>query len=455
MMAFDAPATRLAGFVAGLRFRDLPPEVVAMARDLAVDWFGSCVAGSGARPVTALEAVCSNLIPGGEDSTILTSGRKANPYAAAMVNAASCHVVEQDDVHNGSVFHPAAVVFPAVFALAEARRCDGQAIIEAVVCGYEAGIRAGEFLGRSHYVHFHTTATAGAIAAAAATAKLLRLDAAQVLHAFGSAGTQAAGLWEFLSDASDSKQLHTARATANGMLAACLAEQGMTGAARIFDGVHGMGAAMSSDADPARLADGLGQRWAICETSYKWHASCRHTHPAADALAEVMAREDLTTAGIASVMTHVHQAAIDVLGAVDVPESVHQSKFSMGTVLGLVAVHGKAGVDEFDRLALTDPQVAAFRGRVAMQFSPEVDASYPRKWLGRVTVITTDGRVLHGATDDPKGDPGNPLTWDELRDKAEALIAYRLPPETVADRMIWLDRLVTLPKLADAGTLFA
>lgn len=454
MVEIDAPAGRLAAFVADLAFDDLPPEVVAMAGDLAVDWFGSCVAGYGARPVRALEAVCHTLVPGGNSSTILTSGRKVSPYAAAMVNAASCHMVEQDDVHNGSVFHPAAVVFPAVMAVAEVLRLNGRAIVEAVVCGYEAGIRAGEFLGRSHYVHFHTTATAGAIAATAATAKLLHLDMQEILHAFGSAGTQAAGLWEFLSDAADSKQLHTARASANGMLAAYLAREGMTGATRIFDGAHGMGAALSSDAHPDRLTDGLGRRWAICEVSHKWHASCRHTHPAADALTEVMTRENLTAADITSVTAHVHRAAIDVLGAVDVPESVHQSKFSMGTVLGLVAVHAKAGVYEFDHLALSDPQVAAFRRLVTMEFDPEIDAIYPRKWLGRVTVVTTDGRTLRGSTDDPKGDPGNPLSRDELYGKAEALVRHRLTPEAANRRLVWLDRLKRLPDLVDAGRLF-
>lgn len=453
MLQPAAPARQLAGFAAGIRFDDLPPAVVAMARDLAVDWFGSCVAGGDARPVQAMRHACAALMPGGGSSTVLASGERTGIYVAAMLNAAACHVVEQDDVHNGSVFHPAAVVFPAVLAVAEARDLSGPAVIEAVVAGYETGIRVGEFLGRSHYVHFHTTATAGAIAAAAAVGRLLGLDENRILHAFGSAGTQAAGLWEFLTDAADSKQLHTARASANGLFAAFTAAEGMTGAADIFGGSHGMGVALSSDADPACLTAGLGQRWSICETSYKWHASCRHTHPAADALAEVMAREGLRAADITRVTAHVHRAAIDVLGAVDMPETVHQSKFSMGTVLGLVAVHGRAGVAEFDRLALTCPDVAAFRSRVQMVHSPEVEVAYPQKWLGRVTVETADGRSLAGATDDPKGDPGNPLDWDELLSKAENLIRYYRPEDAVV-RLDWLDRLTRLPKVGNIARLF-
>ena len=175
----------------------------------------------------------------------------------------------------------------------------GQQLLTASVAGYEVGIRVGEFLGRSHYKVFHTTGTAGTLAAAAAVGNLLGLDAAQMRHAFGSAGTQSAGLWEFLRTAADSKQLHTAHAAAAGLMSAYLARDGFTGAADIFEGPQGMAAGMSSDANPARLTDGLGTRWATAETSFKYHASCRHTHPAADALLQVMQTHDLQHADLA------------------------------------------------------------------------------------------------------------------------------------------------------------
>src|SRR5690606_4871090 len=133
-------------------------------------------------------------------------------------------------VHNGSVFHPAAVVFPAAIAVAQALGRSGKELLEACVAGYEVGIRVGEFLGRSHYKVFHTTGTAGTLAAAATVGRLLKLNPEQMLDAFGSAGTQAAGLWQFLRDAADSKQLHTAKAAANGLTAAYLAHDGFTGA---------------------------------------------------------------------------------------------------------------------------------------------------------------------------------------------------------------------------------
>lgn len=425
MQTETAPTTELARFVARLRYDDLPAAVVAKAKELLIDWLGSALAGRESRPVLCFQAFAERMGPADGPSEVLTTRRTSSAYFAAMINAAASHVVEQDDVHNASVFHPATVVFPVALAVAQDAGRSGRDLLLAAVAGYEVGIRVGEFLGRSHYAIFHTTGTAGTLAAAATAGKLLGLDAEQMNHAFGSAGTQAAGLWEFLRDAADSKQLHTAKAASDGMLSACLAQSGFTGAQRILEGRQGLAAGMSRENDPARLVDGLGTRWALTETSFKWHASCRHTHPAADALAEVMRREHLTHDGIASVTALVHQAAIDVLGAVGVPRSIHQAKFSMGTVLGLIAVHAKAGLAEFEGFALSDPQVAAFRDKVAMVLDAEVDAAYPRRWIGKVEVLTTDGRRFDARVDAPKGDPDNPLTRTEVEDKAIRLAGFR------------------------------
>jgi 2-methylcitrate dehydratase PrpD len=419
----DSATARLAAFAAGLRFEDIPEPVVRRTEDLLADWLGSAVAGQGARPVMAIAAYADAMGPRGGSSEVIIGRRSSTPHFAALVNAAASHVAEQDDVHNGSVFHPATVVFPAALAIAQAEGASGRALLTAAVAGYEVGIRLGEFLGRSHYKVFHTTGTAGTLAAAAAVGHLLKLNADRMQHAFGSAGTQAAGLWEFLRDAADSKQLHTAHAASCGLQAAWLAGQGFTGARQILEGAQGMAAGMSRDADPDRLVDGLGLRWATAETSFKWHASCRHTHPAADALLQVMRKHALKPDGIASVTAHVHQSAIDVLGPVVNPSTVHQSKFSMGTVLALAARFGHAGLTAFEQ-HFHDDETISLRERVRMVLDDEVDAAYPQHWIGKVTVLTHDGRTLHGRVDEPKGDPGNTLSRAELRDKALRLAAF-------------------------------
>lgn len=441
----------LAAFLAALRYDDLPEDVVACTEELFLDWLGSALAARGQQPIPLFERYAERMGPADGAARILVSGRGTSAYFAALVNAASSHLLEQDDLHNSSVLHPATVVFPAALAAAQDLGKSGRELILAAVAGYEAGIRIGEFLGRSHYRIFHTTATVGTLAAAVAVGKLMDFDAARMLHLLGSAGTQAAGLWQFLRDAADSKQLHTAKAAADGLLAAYLTADGLTGAQDILEGEQGMAAGMSSDADPSRLTDRLGQRWAILETSFKYHASCRHTHPAADALLDLMWREGLEAEAISAVTARVHQGALDVLGRVTVPQSVHQAKFSMGTVLGLIAVHGKAGLAEFQRFALGDPRVAAFRDKVRMILDPEVDRAYPRHWLGRVEVITVDGRTLCGAIDTPKGDPDNGLSRLELEDKFRRLLTFGGYPAD--DAGVLIERVWRLRGTDDLGKL--
>ena len=417
------PSSQLAIFAAGLRFDDIPVSVVRKTEDLLVDWFGSAIAGKGSRPVETITRFAASMGPTSGAAEVLINKSRTSAYFAAMANAAASHVAEQDDVHNGSVFHPATVVFPVALAMAQSLGSSGKQMLASAVAGYEVGIRVGEFLGRSHYKVFHTTGTAGTLAAAATAGNLLGLSALQMQHAFGSAGTQSAGLWEFLRTAADSKQLHTAHAASAGLMSAFLARDGFTGAAQILEGLQGMAAGMSSDADPAKLTDRLGTRWATAETSFKFHASCRHTHPAADALLQVMQSHHLTPADIGSVVTHVHQGAIDVLGPVLDPATVHQSKFSIGTVLALVARFGHAGLVEFDQHFREDV-TTALRDRVTMVLDAEVDAAYPQRWIGKVTVTTNDGRVLNGRVDEPKGDPGNTLSREEITAKAQRLAAF-------------------------------
>ncbi len=453
------PSAQLASFAAQLKFEAIPADVLQKTEDLLVDWFGSCLAGKGSRPVETIAAFAASMGPRASSGSPISSGgaqilinrSHSSPYFAAMVNAAASHVAEQDDVHNGSVFHPATVVFPVALAIAQDLGLTGKQLLTAAVVGYEVGIRVGEFLGRSHYKVFHTTGTAGTLAAAATAGHLLGLNALQMQHALGSAGTQAAGLWEFLRTAADSKQLHTAHAAAAGLMAAYLAKDGFTGAAQILEGPQGMAAGMSTDANVAKLTDRLGQRWATVETSFKYHACCRHTHPAADALHQVVLAHQLKPEDLAQVVTHVHQGAIDVLGPVVNPSTVHQSKFSMGTTLALVARFGHAGLAEFDA-HFNDAQTVALCQRVTMALDSEVDAAYPQRWIGKVTVTTTDGRTLQGRVDEPKGDPGNTLSRDEITAKAKRLAAYSKAAN--ADEMtLAIERLFSLSYINKVGPL--
>jgi 2-methylcitrate dehydratase PrpD len=137
----------------------------------------------------------------------------------------------------------------------------------------------------------------------------------------------------------------------------------------------------------------------------------------------------------------VHQAAIDVLGPVTDPRTIHQSKFSIGFVLALVATRGRAGLADFTDDALRDPALRAFHDKVTMEPDPEIDAAYPARWMGRVVVTTTDGRTLSATIPSALGDPDNTLSRAQLADKAERLAVHGggVTPEEMARIMarVW------------------
>ena len=180
--AVQSPASQtaaLSAFLASIRYEQIPAPVVARCEDLFLDWFACTLAGRSARPIRILEAFAATMgpVPAGPDGAaqILTNRTRSSPLFAALVNGGASHVVEQDDLHNSSVLHPATVVFPAALATAQATGASGRDFIAACVAGYECGIRVGEFLGRSHYRVFHTTGTAGTVAAAATKTTPTRL----------------------------------------------------------------------------------------------------------------------------------------------------------------------------------------------------------------------------------------------------------------------------------------
>ncbi len=225
----QATTAQLATFLAEVRTSDLPPAMIHRTTELFLDWFGCCVAGSRSAPVLAIAHFARSMGEGGQVD-VIPEGRKGTPYQAAFANAASSHMVEQDDLHNASVVHPATVVFPAALAAAQELGRSGLDLLTASVVGYEAATRVGAYLGPTHYRYFHTTGTAGTLGAAAAVAHLLGANASEMTNALGNAGTTAAGLWQFLRDSADSKPLHAAHAAATGLAAAYLAKGGLEGA---------------------------------------------------------------------------------------------------------------------------------------------------------------------------------------------------------------------------------
>ncbi|KAM0748836.1 2-methylcitrate dehydratase PrpD [Meredithblackwellia eburnea MCA 4105] len=428
--ASSKPSTsQLAEFTSTLKYESIPPAVISRTKELFLDYICCSLAGKGYTSLAAMEKFakvngpssgpCEVIAPG--DGASKTSG----PYFASLLNAAAGHIVEQDDLHMASVVHPATVVFPAALAAAQDLGSSGKDFLLASVAGYEAACRIGEMLGKEHYRIFHTTGTAGTLGAAAAVAKLLNLSPEQTLSAYGTAGTQAAGLWEFATDAAMSKQVHTAHAASTGLMSAYTAKDGLLGANDILLGKRGLAKGTAfGDESPELLMQGAGKEWKMTETSFKYWASCRHTHPSADALLAVLTKNNIATSDIKSITAKVYRAALDVLVPAQQGRTVHESKFSMGFVLATMAKKRSALLNDFQESDLADQELRELQKKVEMVHDEGIESEYPRRWVGHVFVETKDGKVYDERVDAVKGDPDNTLSREEIMEKGRSLAAY-------------------------------
>ena len=441
---------RIAHFINETTPDKLSADVIEMVKLCFLDWLGSTIAGGTTQPIHILLDVTKGL-GGRPHATVIPDGSKTSCHLAALVNAASSHVVEMDDLHKPSVLHPAAPVIPAALAVAERDGTSGSELAAAIVVGYEVAIRAGEAVGPSHYRFWHTTGTCGVFGAAAAVGKLLGLTAEQMVWALGSAGTQSAGLWEFLTEGAMSKQLHPAKAAADGLLAALLAQKGFTGASTIFEGEKGLGRATSEAPDLSRLTDGLGDGPPrILENSFKAHAACYHIHSTIDAFLTVKAQCNLTTDDIKKINVRLYSAALDLLEKVE-PVNAYAGKFSIPYCIATAILHGRVSLEDFHEEGIRDRTVRRLMSTITLERDPELDRLYPEKWPAIVAVETASGERHEARVDYPKGDPENPMSRDEIIEKFHALTGH-IVSEPV--RQLLIERCITLENLDNVQKLW-
>jgi 2-methylcitrate dehydratase PrpD len=420
-----------AAFLASVRFADLPARAIDDAHRAILDWLGSALAGSLERPAHSVQRIVASF--GLSTEATVFNAPRSSALGAALANGVASHILELDDVHKGSTLHAAAPVIPAALAVAEREHATGEDFMLAVVLGYEAALRIGEAVNPSHYRYWHPTGTAATFGAATAAAAILKLSPERTLDALGSAGTQAAGLWEFNADGAMSKHLHPGKAAFNGVLSADLARQGFTGATRILEGERGFFRATSEAYDASKVTDGLGSAWKISENAYKIWSCCGHTHTAVDIAVDLRARRGWTgrepVADIVLIEIDTYKAGHDIVKEMN-PSSPYQAKFSLAYVVAAALLTGGASLDVFgeDRFGadgVRDADIAALLGRTRVNVAADLSARYPAAWPSRVRVTLKDGTVLTGAADHALGNPENSVSSERLEDKFHALVAPR------------------------------
>jgi 2-methylcitrate dehydratase PrpD len=408
----SAPGASLLAFVAETPLEALPKPAVEMGRLAVLDWWGVAVGGV-EEPVTRL---LRDAMPEPEGpASVLGTDRTASPVTAALWNGTGSHALDYDDTVLALPGHVTAPLLPGLLAIAETRKTPGRDVLLAFVLGVEVMCRVSRAVAPGHYrAGWHATATLGRLGAAAACARLLGLDANGIDRAVGLSAAQLAGIHESFGNMG--KPFQVGRAAADGLLSALLAARGVTGPSGILDHA-GWVRRLSPDWAPARLADGLGQEWAVNEVFFKRFPCCFATHAALTALLDLAPRPD--TAAIEAVDLEVCRTTLLVADQRQ-PDTGLGGKFSITYCAASALLRGHVREDHFTAAAVRDPAARALAGRVRL--FPQADLDESR---AKAVVRLRDGSVREQIGDLRRGRDPEQLRR-ELGVKFVSLVEPRL-----------------------------
>lgn len=410
---------RLAEFIAGSRWEDIPENVRREGARSLLNFVG-CALGGATDEAVGLAAKVLAPYFGPPQASVIGRRERPDMLNAAFLNAVGANVLEYDDTHLATVIHPGAPVAPGLFALAERRPVAGRDLLHALILGIEAECRVGLAVMPTHYRRgWHITATCGIFGAAAAAAKLLGLDARRIAFALGHAATQSAGLVESLG--SMSKSIGVGNAARNGLAAALFADSGFTAAEHAIEGRYGFAPVTSDSVDLSQIAGGLGERWEILANAYKPYPCGVVLFPVIDACLEVRARHAPAAQRIARVVVRGHPLLRERADRPAV-ETGREAKVSLQHSVAVAFLFGAAGLPQYEDACVADPAVRALRAKVFY----EEDASIPVE-AAIVAVHRDDGTTLTEHVRHGRGTPGRPMSDAELDAKVRELAAAGAP----------------------------
>ena len=405
----------LAAHTIGLDAERLPGAVVDQARTVLADTVGVLLSASGRNAVgTAVRA--SQPLAG--PCTVVGHG-SASPEVAAFINGIGGHDIELDDSHSPSRTHPAAVVIPAALAGAEiGSDVTFGDMLAAIVAGYDAQSRVSKAIGRSTQYDrgFHPSAVCGAIGAAVAAGRMLRLGLDQMRSAIGLAASQSSGLLTYADDPYHmAKSFQTGVAARNGVTAALFARAGYHAAPDVLTGRNNMLRPFGGDAtDPSRLTAELGVAYDICETSLKRHACCGLAHAAVDAMLLLLDAAQLEAGAIEAIEVQLPTAAVPRV------DGNRLWSHNIQYVLALTAHERHVDLAHFTPEWTSKPEITRLAATVTVRGSDDLQARFPEQ-KGAIVTVTSRGETITRRVDAPRGSPLEPLSRDELDEKFQRL----------------------------------
>jgi len=447
---------QLVQYAATLRYEDIPDDVIRRTKEMFLDFlgvgFGGLQVAESSGPI--IDGV-NQLASGSEGgSTVIGRDQSMPAHYAALLNATFAHSMDFDDTHRDSVIHVGTPLFATLLALAEEHESvSGRDFIAAAVAGYDVTGKVGRSHGGAvHARGFHPTATTGIFGATMAGGRLIGLGQTEILNAVGLNISQSAGSLQFLSNGAWNKRFHVGLTAHNAVLALTMARCGYFGSADALEGSNGYFRLYAGeDSDQSKATAGLGKQFEVLETALKPYPCCRYSHATIDAMVDFVSNDGLDVESVEAIEIEMGTTGFGLVAAPAEtkrePLSVVDGQFSVYFAVAASVLRGRYDWGSYDLLA--DPTARELMRRTNVVHAPERGAE-----LGAlVTVRTRDGRSLQRNVELPKGEPENPMSWEEISAKflewASPVLGHERA-KTLVERVSNLDQEKSVKELGRA-----
>ena len=455
-----------ATFVATSKFEDLNGETLRIARRCVLDGLAVALAGTEQSGMAPLAAYVDSLGGTPQARMIGRGSRRIPAHLAALWGGTAGHAMDWDDTQlaegpgrpYGLLMHPtmppliAALTMSDLIAAETGRPVDGKRFLAAFTAGFEVGCKVAEAINPDHYMRgFHTSGTIGTFAAAAAAARMLDMDEADVARTLGVAASMASGIRAGFGTMT--KPLHVGRAAENGVTAALLVRHGLSANMEALDGRWGYLAIAGPGGEPALVRDRFGRPHTMESpgVSIKPYPSGVLTHPSMDAMLFLMREHGLGPGDIQAVRL---KAGSNVLGPIRfrIAKTELEGKFSFAFLLAAIILAGRAGKAEFTDEFVSSPASQAMQARIETEFDQAIEDMGWDRIRSKIEVTTRDGRVIERWADENyRGSPHNPLSDSELEEKFRGCAEGLLSPERMQQV---IDLVWSLDEAEDVGKIF-
>ena len=446
----------VAQFIRDAKLADLPADVIALGKKSMLDGLGLALSGGATQCGELVRRHLADLHLGTGPATVIGSHLKIAPRFAAFANGVGIHADDYDDTQlavaadrvYGLLTHPTAPALPAALAMGEATGATGAQAMLAYHLGVEIECKIAEAINPRHYqTGFHATATCGTFAAAAASAKLLGLDAEATARALSIAGSQSAGLRENFGTMT--KPFHAGRSSESGVAAAQFASIGWTATDRILEAPRGFFSAAGGGYDASAIAGKLGSPWTIASpgVSIKPHPSGSLTHPGMTEMLKLIRSHGIRAQDVVRVRVGTNHNMPNAL-IHHRPTNELQAKFSMEFCMAILLLDGRAGLGEFTDEVVMRPDVRAMIEKIDFVVDQDAEAAGFHKMTTIIDIELSGGRKISGRADFGKGSPADPMSYEEVANKFRENAAYAKFPAKQAETVVaMVAEFETLPSL--------